>query len=122
MSNQVIATLKLTRPSSDIAWSSDIGKNLAYFKAVYLDTGKALSRTQSLSEDGLTKTTVTVWSNEEERSAYSSNPMILSHIKDQANYMKSVNIQVSWSNQEISPDGTIIKTWSGEGFPWISTT
>lgn len=122
MSNQVIATLKLTRPSSDIAWSNDNGRNWAYFKAVYLETGKALSRTQSLSEDLLTKTTVTVWTNEEERLEYSSNPMILSHIKDQANYMESVNIQVSWSNQEISPDGTIIKTWAGEGFPWISTT
>jgi hypothetical protein len=116
MPNQIIAKSIMTRPSVDVRWTTGDGSQVAYFKRVYLDTGKVLARTVSMSEDGLTRTTITIWPNDTERLAYMEDPFIINDLTEQTEYRIVSNIQHSWSNQEIDSNNTVIRTWSGGHF------
>ena len=83
-----------------------------YVQSVYIDTGKILSRTTTISEDQLTMTSVTVWANNEEREKYIENFIVKKHFEHTINYCKESNIKFDWKNQEY--DGNeIVREWSG---------
>jgi len=114
MSNQIIAISESIRPSTDVSWKVGDGSQWDYFKRVYLDTGKALSRGIVMSEDGLTRTITTIWASNEERVAYMQDPIIMADLQEQTNHRIASNITHRWTNQEISLTNETVRTWSGE--------
>ena len=116
MANQIITNLISTRLSTDSSflpedWVDGLQEYNSYIKATYIDTGKILSRKQTISEDGLTRTVVTVWVNDEERLKYLEDPIASKRLADVVSYFKETDgVDVMCINQEVA-DGNIIREW-----------
>ena len=116
MANQIITNLISTRLSTDSSflpedWVDGLKEYNSYIKATYIDTGKILSRNQTISEDGLTRTVVTVWVNDEERLKYLEDPIAAKRLADIVEYFKETpGVDVMCVNQEVA-DGEVIREW-----------
>jgi hypothetical protein len=116
MANQIITNLISTRLSTDSSflpedWVDGLKEYNSYIKATYIDTGKILSRNQTISEDGLTRTVVTVWVNDEERLKYLEDPIAAKRLADIVEYFKETpGVDVMCINQEVA-DGEVIREW-----------
>jgi len=91
---------KVTRASTDIEFFSlracpNISSEaLDYFVEKYIKTGKRISDTRTLSEDGLTATIVELWDSRESYLEYLCDPFIDDHLTSHTKeYLKNHDIE-----------------------------
>lgn len=113
----VVALLKIRRPHDKIAFKTPLpemsGEDFVnYVKEKYIDTGKILSRKETLSEDRLELISETIWINDEERVAYINDPIVKKYLDNLINYRKANGITTEWINRLWDKD-TLVKEWSG---------
>jgi hypothetical protein len=110
MSNQtVISTLTLTRPNVDVLFRQEIpemnpDKIALYTYKNYIQTGKILSRSQSLSPDGLQLTLTTVWKSNDERFDYMCDPLIAKLFNIHKEHWIKNKIKCEYLNEEMDGD------------------
>jgi hypothetical protein len=117
MSNYVVTKAVITRPGIQYPFKADWpempeGGYKQYIKQTYVDTGKILSTSDSISEDSLTLTSTNVWVNEAERTAFMNDPVVKRHFEFLTNYRKSAGISHTWINKEYNGNA-VIREWSG---------
>jgi DNA phosphorothioation-dependent restriction protein DptG len=80
-----------TRPSVDVPFYEASAEYKAAW-ASYKETGKLLGNRSTLSEDGLTRTAVSLWKDEETWKEYSSDPLTIQMILQRDEYHQLNNI------------------------------
>ncbi len=116
MSNQVVATTILRRPSTDITWNpvdKYLGQISDYIKTTYFDTGKAIERRKYPSEDGLELKIVTTWASDEFRDSYTKDPIVREINLNNKRYWNSIGMIATWENVEYNSNNEIVRTDSG---------
>ncbi len=94
-------TLTFTRPSTDIAWYKQSDSFKAYALETYVDTGKRTLEENSESEDGLTKTWVTIMIDEENQKAYAQDSNVQSFLNARDLYCIQNGISLSRETEEV---------------------
>lgn len=116
MANQIITNLITTRKSKDDSFLPDytpeeLKSYTIYTTKTYINSGKILERTQSMSMDGLTRTVITVWVDDESRQQYLSDPIVAKRLSEIVEYFKiNDGFDVKCINQEVS-NGEVIREW-----------
>jgi hypothetical protein len=117
MSKYVITKVIVTRSTIGDPFKPDWpempgGGYKQYMKETYINTGKILSTSDSVSEDSLTLTSTSVWKSDEERLIYMADPTAIRFLEFLTDYRKSKNMVTEWVNKEYDGN-TVIREWSG---------
>lgn len=118
MSNHIVSTVTVTRPNTSVDFKTIYpampnGQFSDYLKANYLDTGKILSRTESVSDDNLKLIITTVWKDDAARSEHQNDSVVKAQFENLLNYRKSNGITTEWNSKEYDSENKIIRDWSG---------
>ena len=117
MANHIVSTVVVKRPNLEVpfkSYSPDIPPEQLnrFIQINFIDTGKLLSRTETMSEDQLTLTYISIWRDDAARFEYQKNIFVRTQFDHLVEYRKSQGITVEYNNKEFS-GSTIVREWSG---------
>ena len=91
---------RTTRPSADIPFYKHEQSIINYINTTYVTTGKRISNTVTLSEDGLTQTVTSIWAKGTFKE-FRSDPRILTNIEAVDAHNLEHGITTTWDKAEI---------------------
>jgi hypothetical protein len=118
-SNYVTSKTVVTRPTISIPFKDSFPdlpgpKYAEYIRETYINTGKMLSASDSISEDLLTLTINVVWKDDAERLAYRNDPIVEKCFEFMIDYRKRNGMTMDWFIKEYDGEtNTVISERSG---------
>ncbi|SVE12521.1 uncharacterized protein METZ01_LOCUS465375 [marine metagenome] len=94
-------TMTFTKPSTDITWFEPSDAFKTYNKATYVDTGKRTLVEEIESEDGLSKTFVTIMADSETVKTYTRDSNIQGMLNARDLYCIQNNISLTREQEEV---------------------
>jgi hypothetical protein len=117
LANHIVSTVVVKRPNPEVPFKSyspaiPPDQLESFIQINFIDTGKLLSRTSTISEDELTLTYITCWKDDAARFEYQKNIFVKTQFDHLVEYRKAHGITVEYNNKEFR-GSTIIREWSG---------
>ena len=97
-----------TRPNTTVKFHKPDSEFSAYIKQTYVDTGKRVYRSKTLSEDGLTLTLITVWRDLAAHDEFVADSMVQAGVETRKVHNTARGIQ----NTNVEPEKATIETIS----------